>query len=81
MKDRGGRVVAFPVARTDKVELQSAVIENVEPGSNLFTDGNTSYQNLSGYAHDFVMHNTMAGIDRIIAGAEGRRLDYRSLTQ
>jgi len=23
----------------------------------------------------------MAGIDRIIAGAEGRRLDYRSLTQ
>ena len=25
-------------------------------------------------------HNTMDGIDRIIAGAEGRRLDYRSLT-
>ena len=24
-------------------------------------------------------HNTMAGIDRIIAGAEGRRLDYRTL--
>ena len=24
-------------------------------------------------------HNTMAGIDRIIAGAEGCRLDYRSL--
>ena len=134
MKERGGRVVAFPVARTDKVELQSAVIENVEPGSNVFTDGNTSYQSLSGYAHDFVKHsageyvkgivhtngiesfwsllkrgyvgvfhymsvkhlfryvnefagrenaghNTMAGIDRIIAGAEGRRLDYRSLTQ
>ncbi len=134
MKERGGRVIAFPVARTDKVELQSAVIENVEPGSNVFTDGNTSYQSLSGYAHDFVKHsageyvkgivhtngiesfwsllkrgyvgvfhymsvkhlfryvnefagrenaghNTMAGIDRIIAGAEGRRLDYRSLTQ
>ena len=44
MKERGGRVVAFPVARTDKVELQSAVIENVVPGSNLFTDGNSSYQ-------------------------------------
>ena len=25
-------------------------------------------------------HNTMAGIDRIIAGAEGRRLDYQRLT-
>ena len=24
-------------------------------------------------------HNTMTGIDRIIAGAEGRRLDYRTL--
>lgn len=28
--------------------------ESVEPRSNLFTDGNTSYQHLSGYAHDIV---------------------------
>ena len=44
-----------------------------------------SVKHLFRYANEFATrentgHNTMAGIDRIIAGAEGRRLYYRSLT-
>ena len=38
------------------MEWQRTVNESVEPRSNLFTDGNTSYQHLSGYAHDIVKH-------------------------
>ena len=133
LKERGGKVVAFPVETTERARLHTAVVDNVAPGSNLYTDGNSSYRGIPGYHHAFVRHsageyvrgivhtngiesfwsllkrgyigvfhymsvkhlfryvnefagrenaghNTMAVIDRIIAGAEGRRLDYRSLT-
>ena len=45
-----------------------------------------SFKHLCRYVNEFATredtgHNTMAGIDRIITGVEGRRLDYRSLTR
>ena len=133
IKERGGKVRAFPVEATDRSHLHSAVVENVRRGASLFTDCNPAYRGLPGFTHGSVKHsageyvrgivhtngiesfwsllkrgyigvfhymsvkhlaryvnefasrenaghNTMAGIDRIIAGAEGRRLDYRSLT-
>lgn len=132
MKERGGQVRAFPVEATDRDHLHAAVVQNVQRGSNLFTDCNPAYRGLPGFTHGAVKHsagefvrgiihtngiesfwsllkrgyvgvfhfmsvkhlfryvnefagrenaghNTMAGIDRIIAGAEGRRLDYRTL--
>lgn len=134
LKERGGKVRAFPVEATDRSHLHPAVVENVRLGSKLYTDCNPAYRGLRGYQHGAVKHsagefvrgivhtnsiesfwallkrgyvgvfhymsvkhlfryvnefasrenaghNTMAGIDRIIAGAEGRRLDYRSLTR
>ena len=44
-----------------------------------------SVKHLFRYVNEFASrenagHNTIAGIDRIITGAEGPRLDYRSLT-
>lgn len=133
IKERGGRVRAFPVEATDRSRLHVAIVENVRRGANVYTDCNPSYRGLPGFEHGTVRHssgkyvrgvvhtdriksfwrllkrgyvgvfhhmsvkylfryvnefagrknaghNTIAGIDQIIAGAECRRLDCRSPT-
>ena len=133
LKERGGKVRAFPVQATSRTDLQTAIVENVRRGSKLHTDCNPGYKGIPGYDHGTVKHsvgeyvrgqihtngiegfwsllkrgyvgifhymsikhlfryvnefaarenaghNTMVGIDRIIAGAEGRRLTYAGLT-
>ena len=56
LKERGGKVRAFPVARTDKISLQSAIVENVRRGSAIYTDGHPGYEGLPGYVHETVRH-------------------------
>ena len=133
IKQRGGKVRAFPVEATDRSHLHTAIVENVRRGSNVFTDCNPAYLGLPGFNHGAVAHsvgeyvrgivhtngiesfwslfkrgyvgvfhymsskhlfrymnefacrensghNTMVGINRIIAGSVGKRLDYRRLT-
>ena len=58
MRERDtGRVVAYPIDSTDRITLHSAIVENVEPGSTLYTDSHPSYPGLIGYGHESVAHS------------------------
>jgi len=58
MRERGGRVKAAPVDSVSSLNLQSAIIENVEPGSMLHTDEGRGYMGIDGllYGHEVVNH-------------------------
>lgn len=57
MVERGGKVKAFPVEGTKKIDLQSSIVENVKRGSVVYSDCHKSYKNLKGYDHNFVAHS------------------------
>ncbi len=55
--ERGGKVRAKVIGRRKKNELQAFVRENVEPGSNLYSDDLQSYTGLRDeYAHQVIDH-------------------------
>jgi len=58
MKERGGRMVAEPVADAKQATLREAVLRTVEPGSTVSTDEWMSYGLLKGdgYIHGVVKH-------------------------
>jgi hypothetical protein len=57
MLERGGRVRAKVIDNTTKPTLQTAVRENVAPGSEVFTDAWPAYKDLSiGFIHRFIDH-------------------------
>ncbi len=56
--ERKGRVRAKVIEKTDKATLHNEVKENVEQGSNLFTDEWRSYQGLNNdYVHEVINHS------------------------
>jgi transposase-like protein len=59
LRERGGRTIAFPVENTDKENLQGAVLDNVEIGSQVMTDEASGYQGMDGlfYSHETVNHS------------------------
>ena len=59
LRTHDGRVIAFPVARTDAWTLQNAILDHVEPGSTVYTDGHPAYSVLAsyGYGHQWVNHS------------------------
>ncbi len=59
LRAHDGRVVAFPVARTDVDTLQQAVLDHVSKGATVYTDGHPAYAVLSqyGYGHGWVNHS------------------------
>jgi transposase-like protein len=58
LKERGGRVKAMPVARTDGRTLKAAIHENVVPGSMIHTDEHGAYAGLSPiYGHESISHS------------------------
>jgi hypothetical protein len=59
LRERGGRVIAHPVANTDKEALQGAIMEHVEVGSQLMTDEASGYSGIGGlfFDHDTVAHS------------------------
>lgn len=55
--ERGGEVRTFVVENTRRAAIQAKVRENVEPGSNLYTDALASYVGLAPeYLHEFIDH-------------------------
>jgi transposase-like protein len=60
MRERGGRIVAKPVARTDKATIQTAIIRRVEAGSAINTDEAGAYEGLNALAfkHETVNHKS-----------------------
>jgi hypothetical protein len=59
LRERGGRVIAHPVANTDKEALQGAIMDHVEVGSQLMTDEASGYSGVGGlfFDHDTVAHS------------------------
>lgn len=57
MKERGGKVRAFPINETGKIDFQAAIVENVKRGSNVYTDCHRSYIGMKGYEHGVVKHS------------------------
>ena len=59
LRERGGRTIAYPVPNTDKENVEGAVLENVEVGTQLMTDESTSYAGIGGlfFDHDTVNHS------------------------
>lgn len=57
MRERDGQVRAFPINRTDKITLQSAIVENVSRGSTIYTDSFPAYNRMKGYQHESVAHS------------------------
>jgi transposase-like protein len=54
--ERGGEIRAKVVRTRRKKDVQALVRENVEAGSNLYTDALKSYEGLSEFAHQVVDH-------------------------
>jgi transposase-like protein len=59
LRERGGRVIAHPVANTDKEALQGAIVEHVEVGSWLMTHEASGYSGIGGlfFDHETVAHS------------------------
>jgi hypothetical protein len=56
MRERDGNVRAFPIEATDRIHLQSGIVENVERGATIYTDSFPAYNGLPGYHHESVAH-------------------------
>lgn len=58
MRERDGRTIAKPVARTDKATIQTAIIRQVEAGSTINTDEAGAYEGLGSlwFNHETVNH-------------------------
>jgi len=59
LRERGGRMVAYPVASVDAVNLRSAVYKYVEPGATIHTNEAQAYGELDGlfFRHEAVNHS------------------------
>lgn len=57
MRQRSGKVRAFPISGTDKHTLQSAIAQNVKRGSMIYSDSHKGYEGLIGYRHEAVAHS------------------------
>ncbi len=55
--ERGGRIVAQPIASTDRATLHGVIHANVQKGSVVYTDDFRSYLKLKGYTHETVKHS------------------------
>jgi transposase-like protein len=78
MRERGGKVIAMPISKTDKVSIQAAIAENVEAGSMLNTDEAAAYDGIKAlsFGHETVNHSageyvrddvTTIGIESVFA--------------
>jgi transposase-like protein len=61
LRERGGRVVAMPIARKTKQALQDTIFANVHEGSTIFTDENAAYSSLPEIFFKHASVNHMAG--------------------
>jgi transposase-like protein len=59
MRERGGKVVAMPIRKTDKATIQAAIVQNVESGSMLNTDEAGAYDGIKAlsFRHETVNHS------------------------
>lgn len=56
IRSRAGGVRSFPIDGTDRVKIQSAIVENVKRGSIIYSDSHSAYVGMRGYTHESVSH-------------------------
>lgn len=54
---RDGKTLAFPIDGTDRIKLQSAIVENVKRGATIYTDTHSGYDGIKGYNHQTIAHS------------------------
>ena len=57
LRQRQGRTVAMPVARTDQATLQAAIRQHVTAGAMIYTDEHRGYDGLTEYGRGRVRHS------------------------
>ncbi len=57
MLERNGKIRAFTIKGTSKIDLQCAIVENIKRGAKLYTDCHRSYIGIKGYSHEIVKHS------------------------
>lgn len=60
MRERGGRTLAMPIETTSLEVIQGAILNNIEVGSQLYSDDHAAYSGLDGlfFKHETVSHST-----------------------
>jgi len=67
VRERGGEVIARPVARTDVRTLIGFVEKTVKPGATVYTDSATAYRPLNRrYEHQTVAHSAGEHVRRLV---------------
>ena len=66
MRERGGKVKAMPVEKTDAQTLHGAIHKHVESGSTVFTDDHRGYLGLQDYEHSSVKHSAKEYVNGMI---------------
>ena len=58
LRDHTGQVVMFPIPGVGRATLEKAILDNVAPGSTIYTDGHPGYRGLPdlGFEHEYVVH-------------------------
>lgn len=57
LHQRDGATRAFPIDGTDRVKLQSAIVENVKRGATVYSDSHSGYIGMKGYNHLSIEHS------------------------
>ena len=63
MRERGGRVKAMPILKTDADTIHNEIRSNVESGTTIYTDEARAYQGLIDYGHSAVNHSAKQFVD------------------
>ena len=76
IKERGGKVRAFPVESTDRSHLHVAIVEDVWRRANVHTYCNPAYRGLPGFEHGSVKHSAREHASHTLAklNQEGRTI-------
>lgn len=77
IRDRGGKIKAAPVERTNASELVGFVEELIELGSQVYTDSATAYRNLNAqYGHEAFAHRATEDVRGLVHtnGIESTRI-------
>ncbi len=56
-KERGGRVIAVPILKTNRLTLQGFIKQHIKPGSTVMTDEWKSYKRMPNQNHHVVKHS------------------------
>jgi len=57
LHQRDGGTRAFPIDGTDRIKIQSAIVENIKRGTTVYSDSHSGYDGLKGYNHMIVTHS------------------------